>query len=324
MADSMCGPSAPTKGLTRLLDQDHSRQQDRMRSTPQQGPQNFRSLGAHAANANNEFQEFQNANSGLPFAPLPFGGLLNTPIHHPGGIPVSQPQFSPSPLAGQQQLNNNWINEFRDMSINPQTIAGSAGQLDNRSAVHFGHPASMAPIAQPMSMMPGVPFMPSPMAFQPQSWAPNFTNPYMAGMGHSGFETANFSGQQHSHQEISNAYEADFEAEMNAWLDAQVPEPELGEKPADQATLPAETPQATEPVQGQDKNDTELARVAQQLVDSVSNDTSEKFKNSNFLEMMRRIAGGQVVVEGNNLVDTTQPKTDAAAAPETDKGKAKE
>ncbi|KAI0601977.1 hypothetical protein F4775DRAFT_537804 [Biscogniauxia sp. FL1348] len=58
------------------------------------------------------------------------------------------------------------------------------------------------------------------------------------------------------------------------------------------------------PAETQPQVDTELARAAQQLVDSVSDNDSEKFRNSSFLQMMRRIAAEEVTVRGNELVET--------------------
>jgi len=45
----------------------------------------------------------------------------------------------------------------------------------------------------------------------------------------------------------------------------------------------------------------ELAKTAGQLLDSVSHDQSEKFKQSNFLALMRRIRDREVRVEGDEF-----------------------
>lgn len=61
------------------------------------------------------------------------------------------------------------------------------------------------------------------------------------------------------------------------------------------------------------QSETELARVAQQLVDSVASDESEKFRNSSFLSLMRRIAAKEVVIQDSNLVEaSTSESTNAA------------
>ena len=47
----------------------------------------------------------------------------------------------------------------------------------------------------------------------------------------------------------------------------------------------------------------DLARTAGQLLDSVQENTSAKFQNSNFLALMRKLRDHQVVVEGNDMVE---------------------
>ncbi|KAI1801991.1 hypothetical protein F4811DRAFT_427369 [Daldinia bambusicola] len=61
-----------------------------------------------------------------------------------------------------------------------------------------------------------------------------------------------------------------------------------------------------EPAKSQGKEDTELAMAAQQILDSVSGDKSDKFKNSGFIQMMQKIAAQELVVRDNNLVDATE------------------
>lgn len=49
----------------------------------------------------------------------------------------------------------------------------------------------------------------------------------------------------------------------------------------------------------------ELARTAGQLLTSVQHDTSDKFQNSNFLELMRRIRDREVEVQNNDLMNVS-------------------
>lgn len=49
----------------------------------------------------------------------------------------------------------------------------------------------------------------------------------------------------------------------------------------------------------------ELAKTAGQLLDSVSHDQSQKFKNSSFLELMRRIRDREVQVDGDEFRDVS-------------------
>lgn len=47
-----------------------------------------------------------------------------------------------------------------------------------------------------------------------------------------------------------------------------------------------------------------LARTAGQLLDSVKDNQSNKFQNSQFLELMRQLRDKEVMVEGDKIVDT--------------------
>lgn len=51
------------------------------------------------------------------------------------------------------------------------------------------------------------------------------------------------------------------------------------------------------------KEGDDLARTAGALLDSVSEDTSTKFQNSNFLALMRKLRDREVVVEGDKMVE---------------------
>ncbi|KAL8799365.1 MAG: hypothetical protein Q9182_005937 [Xanthomendoza sp. 2 TL-2023] len=51
----------------------------------------------------------------------------------------------------------------------------------------------------------------------------------------------------------------------------------------------------------------ELARTAGQLLDNVKHDQSTKFQQSNFLSLMRQLRDKEVKVEGDNLVDVSDP-----------------
>lgn len=58
----------------------------------------------------------------------------------------------------------------------------------------------------------------------------------------------------------------------------------------------------------QARNDAdELARTAGQLLDNVKHDQSQKFRESNFLSLMRQLRDREVQVEGDNIVDVSIP-----------------
>ena len=51
----------------------------------------------------------------------------------------------------------------------------------------------------------------------------------------------------------------------------------------------------------------ELARTAGQLLENVRTDQSQKFRESNFLSLMRQLRDREVRVEGDKLVDVSMP-----------------
>ncbi|KAI0851124.1 hypothetical protein F5Y00DRAFT_15533 [Daldinia vernicosa] len=87
--------------------------------------------------------------------------------------------------------------------------------------------------------------------------------------------------------------------EEDAVLAAQHPRNNLAES----------TTEKEEPAQSRGNEDSELAMAAQQILDSVSGDKSDKFKNSGFIQMMQKIAAQELVVRDNNLVESPQTTT---------------
>lgn len=51
----------------------------------------------------------------------------------------------------------------------------------------------------------------------------------------------------------------------------------------------------------------ELARTAGELLDNVKHDQSQKFRESNFLSLMRQLRDREVQVEGDKIVDVSIP-----------------
>ena len=67
-----------------------------------------------------------------------------------------------------------------------------------------------------------------------------------------------------------------------------------------------EEPQEEKKEQDQHPNDDdEMAETAARLLDSVADNTSEKFRQSTFLELMRRLRDREVRVEGDKIVEVS-------------------
>ncbi|KAI9262031.1 hypothetical protein BY458DRAFT_439385 [Sporodiniella umbellata] len=72
---------------------------------------------------------------------------------------------------------------------------------------------------------------------------------------------------------------------------------------AEQESWASEFAKETEPVVVQHDNDA-LARTAGMLLDSVDIESNPKFKNSQFMNLMRRLRDSEVKVEGNTMVES--------------------
>lgn len=60
-----------------------------------------------------------------------------------------------------------------------------------------------------------------------------------------------------------------------------------------------------------------LARTAGQLLESVRGNTSQKFQNSEFLQLMRQFRDREVQVEGDKIVERSKARNTAVGAEET-------
>lgn len=109
---------------------------------------------------------------------------------------------------------------------------------------------------------------------------------------------------QEEFQFDESAFESAFEMAARQLDEAVSTHMELG--PDDHASL-AQAVQESQPVQSEEQSKEqdgdELARTAGQLLDSVKGDSSQKFKNSNFLALMRKLRDHEVVIKGDTMVE---------------------
>lgn len=63
------------------------------------------------------------------------------------------------------------------------------------------------------------------------------------------------------------------------------------------------------------EDDDALAATAQELLEKVEHNQSDKFKNSQFLDLMRKLRDREVRVEGDKMVETVSPTHNPATAP---------
>ncbi|KAI3333861.1 hypothetical protein F4824DRAFT_469920 [Ustulina deusta] len=319
MADGSCGPSNAFKGLARHIEQDRSHQQDRVAPSPQHPAQNFRSAPLNSG-LTAQFGAFQQQNAALPQHPSigwkPYSHPTNLPSHPAQAATFFPQQPTQLPPGFSSSTSGNWVNDFQQMSFadghttplhNQPTHSAIMGQPSVADTMRSNFAARQQPTFQP--------FRPPPGGLRPIN--------HHVGM----FPTNNDIQRPEVVENASLAFNAqteaileqEFEEAMHAWMLQNGPGTEM----SDQNELSAQegdnltaSPNATSaeptaydtPEKDPAGNRDELARAAQQLVDSLADNTSEKFKNSDFLALMRRIASQELTVQGNDLVET-QPST---------------
>lgn len=90
--------------------------------------------------------------------------------------------------------------------------------------------------------------------------------------------------------------------------------PTMTEMPQADQTVPVDQDQKEAPSFQHD--DDEMATTAGQLLERVADNTSEKFQNSQFLELMRKLRDREVKVEGDKMVEVSaQPPRSQQAPP---------
>ncbi|KAK8084931.1 hypothetical protein PG997_006202 [Apiospora hydei] len=275
MADNICGPSNAAKGLARHFDQDRSRQQDHIHAQNQPG-ESFRSPASHLANAGNQhFNNFQGSPGTIPTLPTPnFGPMPMAQMRGPPNAAYMGPQH-PAAMA-QQNMQGDWASQFQNMSLHGQSMGPFAVPGSG-----FGQMGPMMPFGPFGSqagglMAPGGPVMDSK-------------------------EQKEWHAQQMMDRQINDE---EFDLALEEWMNSNH-DTALLNRAEVLNPAPAEVQEPkTEPVHNP-QDETELARVAQQLVDSVASDESEKFRNSSFLSLMRRIAAKEVVIQDSNLVEAS-------------------
>lgn len=130
------------------------------------------------------------------------------------------------------------------------------------------------------------------------------------------------------------SYDDTFQNEMDQWMGAHGPTTE--DVPREDAnaimaeiadaqeqasmysgpsSIPQNSARSQSPLESQDQS--EFRRAAVDILETLATNQSEKFKNSSFLDLMRRISNREVVLQGDDLVDTA---TGAALEPESSMG----
>ncbi|OKL59091.1 hypothetical protein UA08_05776 [Talaromyces atroroseus] len=323
MADALCGPSNALQSFQKHTAVDRTLQQDRLVNRHPSVQPNFRSQHPNAAALDPEFEAFENNFSGNAAPQLGVSGAFDAPLRH-----QPPPAFSASD-------NVDWASDFQKLQVSgpPQNLMQHhvmpaqsfrstpmngwqnefaqqqhQQQVQQNTQTHFQQAGTMANYQAPfMSTYPGVNGMVASIpAGQGSIQAPSTFDKASVSFDESAFAAAFDQAQADMHeQEIAGSEQH------------QILEVDMGSK-NEESTLQTESheeirigsdligPNSETNIQEQKEDSDELARTAGHLLDSLSHDNSQKFKESNFLALMRRIRDREVHIEGDEFRETTQ------------------
>lgn len=344
MADALCGPSNPLQQFKQQTSLDRTLQQDRLssRHSPAQG---FRSPDPNAGLLDPEFEAFQ---AGLPASDLPQYQPLHPQQPHFAAGPSQTPSWasdfqrmaiSPPPMQQQRHdvsqagpANADWAQGFR------QHIAQSAPRAQ--------HTSSPSPLAFQQRARYGYNGFQSNFAQQQPSFGPSVQSKGKEPV-HEQFDEAAF---EQAFEMAKDDMMADTEilpGHCEMVRDASMTREQgdaLLEKLADkdapmdddirklidfngelkgreftehlEAAEEVKTQEAEEQAQQtQAQEDDALAATAQELLEKVEHNQTDKFRNSQFLNLMRKLRDREMKVEGDKMVETVSTNTTANLKP---------
>ena len=117
-------------------------------------------------------------------------------------------------------------------------------------------------------------------------------------------ETNHLAAQESAAGISTKERQAILESKISLWPDPIVADHERDvlEDALDKEPIP-DTTQKEQEQQQKANDDDDLSRVAGQLLDSVSHENSQKFQDSVFLQLMRKLRDKEVRVDGENFVE---------------------
>ncbi|KAF9482155.1 TPR-like protein [Pholiota conissans] len=276
-----CGPSNALQGLSKRYDQDRGLQQDHFGAGRAGSSREvFRSQQGNGSQDHDAARFFSaNATPAPQFSPHPAFDLSSMqsslPIH-------SAPQMKQAPAAA------SWASDF--LLSQPLQGAGMSQQIPSQINMDIQVDAQSKYIPPPTAPMSQAQYHLGPSNFRMNSM-PTFIpqisiqqNPIQQPVSH----TKNISwDREFSAQELHMASTSPIAQEI-------VQEQKTHERPANEAD--------------------ELARTAGMLLENVKHEQNPKFQKSAFMGLMKQLRDGEVIVEGNDMVESegrTSSRVDA-------------
>ncbi|KAK2818413.1 hypothetical protein FQN49_007924, partial [Arthroderma sp. PD_2] len=296
MADALCGPSNALQNFQKHTSVDRTLQQDRI-SSRQSPAQGFRSNNQPQGRLDAEFNAFESGHSAPLLHEQP---NLNTFLPPP-------PQFASQPSADV----SGWATDFQNLHI-----AGPSLQQPQHQTRTESPALQVNSTNRQYEPIHGVQQTPQSSMFR----GGMTYRPGMGMLGNPGFARsdnympATTESLQHESKAAEVFDESAFEAAFaEARAEVELQESTL-QKQTDSETLvpePVETirigsDNIPAQIDGVNEPD-ELSRTAGELLDRVSHDQSQKFKESNFLALMRQLRDREIVVDGDEFRKVPQP-----------------
>jgi len=303
----MCGPSNALQTFQKHSTADRTLQQDRLtsRQTPSQG---FRSAGPNAGVLDPEFEAFQAGQ--FPLHPQGQQALQQQAFQQHGIVSRGPPQLGQAGPA-------TWANDFQRMNIaNPpphqQRLSGPPQQ---QGAWHeeFARQGAQQGAAQTnvsgynsaqerLSMLATVPMMGGYQPIQPM-W--NSSMPIQNQQQ----QVPPHAAEAFDEEAFKRAFEEAAQSEMvnkdtkdQVMLDESA-EHFMSSNLEQQERIGADLIHDPDAIDQSKMEDPDaLSRTAGELLSRVEGDRSEKFQNSQFLQLMRQLRDKEVSIQGNTIV----------------------
>ncbi|KAI9699036.1 MAG: hypothetical protein M1836_003225 [Candelina mexicana] len=317
MTDALCGPSNPLQNFQKHTTVDRTLQQDRhlLRQSPSEG---FRSAArANAGALDREFEAFEAGLNPLPVPPefqqpqnATYTGLkpLDDRSYTAGwasdfqrlqlsNTPPPIVQYRPTSRTSiQPGSQSTWQNDYlRQSSQPPRQQFTQPSMQQGYGTMTMGRLETQRPFVND-GLEIGVLESKQPRSLEDERF------------DEAAFERAfDAARSQIIDQEDALAQEYKVQSEEPTFhddLDEQLPQTDhlLEQHLIDADTIPWHDPEQVQELLENDDPDA-LARTAGQLLDSVKDDQSEKFRGSNFLALMRQLRDKEVTVHGEQIVD---------------------
>jgi len=272
MSAALCGPTDALSSLQKHTTTDRSHQQDHFRSAPVRSSQGFRSGPVQSSGLiDNEFEHFADRTQ---------------PVYQPpqvaAGLNIDQPPIWANDF---QRLNTSPAPHFefahasQEVVKSPAWLSEYGQQRRDAEVMQAQHVASHSSFAMPVG---------NPMGYSRYTQQLDYsTSPPVQQPEFQFDESAFEKAFQDAARELEFS-QLKLEENLHGSLEQTVSASAAAEKATEKEPL------AREP--------DDLALTAGKLLDSVQNNSSRKFQNSNFLALMRKLRDHEAVVEGDKIV----------------------